>query len=1413
MKSLFSRLLALVFALSLTSVLSARVADDDFMFRHLDVRDGLTNNQIIDIHKDANGLMWIATASGLNRFDGYRVRNYMSDPDDTTTIRSNYIFQIQEDHLGNLWLKDQSGYSIMETNSGNVQRDATVYLKRHGVNSRPSTLRFDIDYNLWVATDDGYLYYLAPSAETARMLPISTNEKHGSRFTDIAANQNHVLVVDDSGRLLVIDRQQFNLKTSDNSIPEAHPERPLTDFNLRVGADSIIWVYSKDGIWQFNSNDLSLQPFDLDQYSLGDFVKDIKVDKEKRTWIALNHGGVLVLYPNGTYRHLVNDPYNERSIANNNTTSLHIGNGGTVWIGTYKRGLSYYNDAMYKFRNKHFPDVTCDIMNPEGNLLYVGTDADGLMEWNLETGETRKIPDPAEAGKRPAPIIDIFIDSNGRLWVGTFGGGGLKNYNPATGKWDYIRMSDGLAIDQVWAINQTPDGRLWIGTLGKGIQVFNPETRKFERIYNMSNSDMHSEFVSSLRPTSDGKALIVGTSVGVDIIDLSDGELRHLDGNHAGTQSFVDCNINQVMQDSRQLIWVATHAGLDVYDPQTDNLHHISFGAKVKSPFVLGVVEDDNRQIWVSVGGQLYNVIVDFDNRTRDLRYKVIGYNEMDGLAGYDFNQRTLARLPGDRIGVGGLDGINFFSPAEMKYNNKAPYVFLTDLLVNNQFIQTISGAKKIELEPNEKSFTLCFTTDDYVIPAATTFFYMLEGYDDDWIECAPDIHQVTYTNLDPGKYKFRVKAINRDGKESSDEVTLDVVVQTPWYLSGLMKTFYVLFTIILIFTILHWFRRHERRRILRREAVLRAQREEEVTNMRHNFISNITHELRYPLTLIIPPLEKLRRESRDRAVNERYDLILNNAHRLQRLVNELLDFRKVQEHEVAVNTTLADIVPFVRSATGAFGPLAAQRNVTLTFATSVKQLTMEFDVDFLEQAINYLITNALKFSPIGGKVAVDTSRRTNSFIIRITDDGAGIADEVKDKIFDRMYQTSRHDEPEMAEGTGVELMLVKEYIELQGGSVSIEDNPNGSGTRFIISLPIVGEKKGEPIQDDATAAEGDIISPVMPAQAPQPARPAAPQAAPATAAPQRAPQAAPQRPTPPPVPNPAPAAAPAPVAPGVPTAAVYSETANRAPLRRRPAPGQQATALLVDDNTDLLMFLREGLGNDFKVVTATNGEEALDRIIEEGFQPSVVVTDIMMPVMDGLELTRRLKRDAYTADIPVIMLTAKDELQAKIEGLTAGADDYITKPFNLDALILRIKKLIYASPSVQQKPSEAAPAFIDPEPHKLEITPLDTQLVDKATRYIEEHVSRSDLSVEELSAHIGMSRVHLYKKIKQITGKTPTEFIRTIRLKMARQMLAESQLNVQEIAFKLGFSSPRSFSKYFMEEFGVLPSHFQRKH
>ncbi|MDE6268173.1 MAG: hypothetical protein K2M04_03730, partial [Muribaculaceae bacterium] len=1101
MKSLFPRLFFLAVGLSLiVPCVSARVADDAFMFRHLDVHDGLSNNQVTDVFKDSNGLMWIATASGLNRFDGYRVHTYMSDPDDTTSLRSNYIHQIQEDIHGNLWLRDQEGYILMEPNTGRVDRNMHRFLNDKGIKGNPSTLRFDPDFNLWVASDDGYLYSLSPNSESARLLPMDSRDRRGTRITDIAATDNSIVLIDDAGQLQLVDRQQFNLRHTSNDIPESDPSRPLTEYKLRPANENAVWVFSKDGLWKYDLNTLEVKPFDINRYSLGDFVKDIKVDKIGRTWIALDNGGLLVLNTDGSARHIVNDPYNDRSLANDNTTSIYIGNGGTVWVGTYKRGVSYYNDAMYKFRNKPFPDVTTATMKPDAMILYVGTDADGLIEWNLETGETKPIVDPREAGKRPAPIIDIFVDHSGRVWIGTFGGGGLKNYNPATGKWDYISTADGLAVDQVWAITESDDNRLWIGTLGKGIQVFNPETRTFERTYNMANSDMRSDYIASMRLAFDGSVIIAGTSVGVDMIDLADGSLRHFDGNHAGNQKFSGNNINQVMQDSRQLIWVATQSGLDVYDPKTDTVHHIDFGAKVKSPFVLGVVEDSNHQIWTAVGGQLYNVLVDFDPRSRSLRYNVLAYNEMDGLEGYDFNQRTLVRLPGDRIGAGGLDGINYFAPAEIKSNNKAPYVFLTDLLVNNKLVQTITGAKRIELEPDEKSFTVCFTTDDYVIPAATTFYYMLDGYDDDWVECAPDIHQVTYTNLNPGKYRLRIKATNRDGIESSDEATLDVVVRSPWYLSGLMKTLYVILALLFLFFAVHWLRRGERRRLVRREAALRRQREEEIANMRYNFISNVSHELRSPLTLIISPLEKLKRETTDRSIGERYDMILTNARRLQRLINELLDFRKIQEHSVQMRATVTDIVPFVRSVTSSFAPLAAKKNVLLSFATSVDRLTMEFDVDLLEQALSYLITNGLKFSPVGGKVTVDTSRRSDKFIIRITDDGAGIPDDVKEKLFERMYQTSKTNEPEMGEGTAVQLMLVKEYVELQGGNITVEDNPNGSGTRFIIALPINGETETE-----APKAPEAVVTP-RPASAP--AQPAAP-----AAAPRQAPVAAPVQP------------------------------------------------------------------------------------------------------------------------------------------------------------------------------------------------------------------------------------------------------------------------------------------------------------
>lgn len=475
-----------------------------------------------------------------------------------------------------------------------------------------------------------------------------------------------------------------------------------------------------------------------------------------------------------------------------------------------------------------------------------------------------------------------------------------------------------------------------------------------------------------------------------------------------------------------------------------------------------------------------------------------------------------------------------------------------------------------------------------------------------------------------------------------------------------------------------------------------------------------------------------------------------NNALRLLNMVNQLLDFRKNEVAGLTLHPTEGDIVAFMQNICQSFTMLSERNNVALNFFSPIKSLYVKFDEDKLSKIMMNLLGNAFKFTPEGGKVDVILDISDSNLAIRVADTGLGVKDEDKERIFERFYQADETGASSTM-GNGIGLSLVSEYVKLHGGDIKVVDNIE-KGSVFIVTLPLLKElREAQRMTNNILPAKQEN----QPDTNPQPGEPL--------------PEAVPE------VENPKPT-----------------------PSDSRPI------ALVVDDSADMLEFLKDGLSNDFHVITAQNGKIALKLL--SSIKPVIILTDLMMPEMDGIELCRQLKASHDHVAIPIIILTAKHDVSDKVEGLTIGADDYITKPFNLQLLLLRMKKL------VELTKRGAVRTLIDPEPDHISITPLDERLVGKAVKFVVANIKRTDLSVEELSSHLGMSRVHLYKKLKAITGKTPIEFIRILRLKRGAQMLRESQLNISEIAYQLGFNNPKYFSKYFKEEYGIMPSDYQKQ-
>ena len=613
-------------------------------------------------------------------------------------------------------------------------------------------------------------------------------------------------------------------------------------------------------------------------------------------------------------------------------------------------------------------------------------------------------------------------------------------------------------------------------------------------------------------------------------------------------------------------------------------------------------------------------------------------------------------------------------------------------------------------------------------------------------------MHRVTYTNLAPGTYILKVKATNSDGYAGTEEASLKIVILPPFWMTPWAYIVYALLIVGVVFFSLYAVQRRERNKFRIRQIEEDAKKREELSQMKFRFFTNVSHELRTPLTLIISPMESMMKEITDEKLHGKLQLMYRNAQRLLNLVSQLLDFRKNEMAGLHLTLSEGDIVAYVRSICASFLMLSEKKHVHLTFFSAMESLNMSFDEDKIGKVVMNLLSNAFKFTPDGGRVdvALEMSKEMSGrLLIKVSDTGVGIRDEDKERIFERFYQVEQEEQERQSTGSGIGLSLVRDFVTLHEGTVRVVDNV-GSGSVFLVELPVkhvrVSPPKPAPLTEEVE--EHEELLPGMEEEAL--------------------------------------------------SVDLLDDMEDNEDEKEKPL------ALIVDDNEDLVAFMKDSLSLYFRIQSASNGREAWQKIPE--LMPDVIVSDVMMPEMDGNELCRWVKTDKRTSDIPMILLTARQAVEDKVEGLTIGADDYVTKPFNVEILILRMRKLIDLSKKRKAK------LLIDPEPSEIAITSLDEKLVENAIKYVEANIGRCDLSVEELSRGLGMSRVHLYKKLLQITGKTPIEFIRVIRLKRAAQMLRESQQNVSEIAYQLGFNNPKYFSKYFKDEFGVLPSVYQER-
>jgi signal transduction histidine kinase/ligand-binding sensor domain-containing protein/DNA-binding response OmpR family regulator len=1360
------RLLRVVILLFPIIIVAQAVAQTgQYRFARLDVNSGLSHNMVNDFVKDSSGFMWIATLSGLDRFDGYSIKRYRNIPGDTNSVLVNNVNKLFAGPDGRIWMYTYSGNCVYNPRTESFQRNTNAILRQMKIAEGLITfIKKDSKGNYWfIHYNQGLFKYNPKSRRTDRLTPLEGDS--GS----IASTEMSTLEEDRDGNFWVIhkngvfeklDATTLRVTERYDQLKKSFPGGSL-DYNAATDSDGDLWIYSNSnhGCFYFDAKTRKLKTLNTTSAVRlsSNIIRDIVQDNKGLIWIATDHGGINLIdkKDNFSVRYILNDDEDEKTVSQNSVNTLYKDDEGIIWLGTYKKGVSYYHENIFRFElftnfsskpgSLPFSDVNALVEDPKGNL-WIGTNGGGLIYFDRKKNTFKQyLHKPSD--KRSLSnnvIVSLFLDHEQVLWIGTYYGGLNRfdgqtftryNHDPANSKT--------IGDDCVWEILEDSKHNLWIGTLRAGVDVFNREKDEFFHYRSGDLNSIHTTYVPALREDSDGN-MWLGTGYGVDVLEKQSGRFVHYLNNPNDPSSISNNSILSIIEDSRGLMWVATHAGLNLFDKKTKTFR--SFREKDGLPHdaVLTVVEDNEGNLWMGTPNGISKLTISRSNGSYEFHFR--NYDESDGLQGRAFNENAILKLRSGEIVFGGSNGINIFNPEAIGVNRGKAKVILTDFQVFNKSVpvgtgsnnfsmaQSITQVDEITLDYSDNVFSFEFAALSFFHPEKSQYKYMLEGFNTDWLTTNAKQRRVTFTNIDPGTYYFKVKASNNDGIWNEEPTVVKVVILPPFWKTDIAFGLYALMIIgglllarwlILTKERINYRIAHERRQ---------AQQMHELDMMKIKFFTNVSHEFRTPLTLILTPIEKIVNQTHDGEQKKQFQLIQRNAKRLLNLVNQLLDFRKMEVQEIKFTPSEGDIVRFIRELVYSFSDLSEKKNIDFSFTTSVEAFETLFDQDKVEKILFNLLSNAFKFTPEHGKVSVglfvEQTETASSLKIQVTDSGIGIPSDKLDKIFERFFQ---HDTPSaiVNQGSGIGLSITKEFVKVHGGTIEVESRP-GAGSCFTVALPL---PKLSTVETAELPQEVEMLSLAEPVLADHPMD-------------------------------------------------------NRKPV-----------LLLVEDNEDFRFYLKDNLKLHYSIIEASNGRQALQKAIAS--VPDLVVSDIMMPEMNGIDFCRKLKADRHTSHIPVVLLTARTSDEQKLEGFDMGANDYITKPFNFEILQSRIRNLLLQRENSQK----AFQKHMDVKASDIQITSLDEKMIQNAIKIVEEHIADPDFSVEELSREMAMSRVHLYKKLLSLTGKSPIEFIRTIRLQRAAQLLEKSQLTVAEVAYQVGFNNPKYFTKYFKDHFNMLPS------
>ncbi|NIJ55493.1 hybrid sensor histidine kinase/response regulator transcription factor [Dyadobacter arcticus] len=1312
-------------------------------FNSLSIREGLPTNLINAVAQDRNNFIWIATSDGLARYDGYHFRIFKKG-ETVGSIPSNGVQAIYADG-DDLWIGTGKGLCKINTITFKITRTVT------GTNTNIRCISKDRNGQLWLGTITGLLKY---------NLKNGTFKTYTKQNSQLSHNTVRTMFQDKKGTLWVgtydglnkLNPQTetftvFDLKRKGTS---ALKNNLICDIKPVAEIDSLIWVGTDTGLCRFNII-TGTNENQSDQIKLSnDVVKAIYTDKDRNVWLGTDFGLNVYDPLSGKNERYFHNPQSPYSIANNVIWQIFEDQAGVLWFVT-SNGISKINqlDNLYQYHRvtqqlgeQTIGNQVKSFLVSKTGVYWIGT-LHGVIRYDPKTLQSRKfdIDSPEKSRLLINNVTILHEGRDGRIWIGTVAGINVWDDEKEVMQAVTANKTNGLASNYINNFVETPDGSLLVGTWEGGIFRVNGDLNPLENLRFQLISKIETEkfFYGA------------GSLWLIEFDELFKLDLKTFEKRKVTSFARVADRktVNSLFLAKSGIIWAATQNGLVEYNPKTEKafFHAIPNYNIARTT----ITEDRNGNIWTATNAALEK----FTATEKRVEFYPLNKN----LPLKSFYAGCVARSASGELFFGGDNGYISFSPEKAIANGYQPKIFLTNLLLNNQPVEIgekindrvildrdISFAQAIELDYGQRSIELQFAALHFWQPEVNNYSYKLERADENWTTTSGEKNFAVYSNLSPGTYIFKVKGTNNNGIWSHETSTTKITINPPFFLS---KGFLALYLLLIAAGVYFGLKVYSGRIKLENElkiSKLEIAHAEEIEQTKEQFFTNISHELRTPISLILPPIHQIMRDGKLNADNFKLiSLAEKNSHRLLRVVNQILDFKKMQSDTLYLNITKVEIVSLLHELYSHFADKAARHEIDYTFTSNTPEFEIFADVEKVETMVLNLLSNAFKFTPKGGTIQLSieivTAANVSDEVVQIciSDTGTGISTDDQARIFERFYQTTESRKREM--GSGIGLALTLEYVKMHQGEITLDSEP-GKGSIFTVLLP-----KGNADKLLAQVSEMDTY-PVF-------------------------------------------------------NAALANSNKTETLL-----PGSEKPLLLiVEDNPDMVDFIRISLNEKYRFVIAGDGEEGLRKASE--FLPDVIISDIMMPVMDGLTFCKSIKSNPKTSQLSVILLTARSLTSQKIEGIRVGADAYITKPFDIELLYAQIGNLLH-------RKKELTTYFR----HELIVTPapedgkenMDDKFVKKVMSVIEAHISDPDFTVEILGSEIGMSSAHLSRKLKSLTQFSANEIIKKYRIKKASLLLENREGNISEVMYDVGFSNLSYFSKCFREEFGVTPKEYVKK-